>query len=88
MAIATAIAIYFLIWWLCLFIVLPFGARSQAESGEVDPGTDPGAPRSPQIGKKLLINTIISGIIYAIYWFATARLGFSIDQIPSPISRN
>jgi len=84
MAIGTGLAIYFLIWWLCLFIVLPFGARSQVESGEVDPGTDPGAPKSPQIGKKLLINTIISAVIYAIYWFVTARLGFSLDQLPSP----
>ena len=27
-----------------LFAVLPWGVRSQEESGEVAPGTDPGAP--------------------------------------------
>ena len=39
MAIATAIAIYFLIWWLALFAVLPWGVRTQAEEGEGMPGT-------------------------------------------------
>ena len=43
MALTTAIAIYFLIWWLTLFAVLPWGVTSQYEEGA--PGTDPGAPR-------------------------------------------
>ena len=41
MAITTAIAIYFLIWWIVLFAVLPWGVRAQGE--ESAPGTDPGA---------------------------------------------
>ena len=41
---APSIAIYFLIWWITLFAVLPWGVRNQEESGEVTPGTDPGAP--------------------------------------------
>ena len=36
--ISTVIAIYFLIWWIALFAVLPWGVRSQDESGEVDAG--------------------------------------------------
>ena len=44
MAISTVIAIYFIIWWVVLFAVLPWGVHSQQESGEVAPGTDPGAP--------------------------------------------
>ncbi|MCB1491238.1 MAG: DUF1467 family protein, partial [Rhodobiaceae bacterium] len=31
MSIASGVAIYFLIWWLVLFAVLPFGVRTQAE---------------------------------------------------------
>ena len=35
----TIIAIYFLIWWLTLFAVLPFGVKSQSESGaEIEAG--------------------------------------------------
>ena len=42
MSVTTGLAIYFLIWWVTLFAVLPFGVRSQHEA-ETAPGTDPGA---------------------------------------------
>ncbi len=88
MTLGTGIAVYFLFWWLCLFTILPFGVRSQIESGEVEPGTAPGAPQTSHVGKKLLINTIVSGVVFAVYWFVTAGLGFSIDQIPSPFPQD
>ena len=47
----TALAIYFVAWWLMLFVVLPFGVRSQQEEGSVVPGTDPGAPVVPMLVK-------------------------------------
>ena len=47
MAIATGIAIYFLIWWVVLFAVLPWGVRPQGE--EARTGTDPGAPQVPRV---------------------------------------
>ena len=47
MSLSTAIAIYFIIWWVVLFAVLPWGVRSQQESGDVVSGTDPGAPVDP-----------------------------------------
>ena len=31
-------------WWIVLFLTLPFGVRSQHEDGGGAPGTDPGAP--------------------------------------------
>jgi len=37
MKVGTFIAIYFIIWWVVLFAVLPWGVRSQEESGEVTP---------------------------------------------------
>jgi len=64
MAIATAIAIYFLIWWIMLFAVLPWGVRAQGEEGA--PGTDPGAPIVPRLRAKLLWTTIASGGVWAI----------------------
>ncbi len=33
MSLASALAIYFIIWWLVLFLVLPFGIRNAHESG-------------------------------------------------------
>ena len=72
MTIPTSIAIYFLIWWLMLFAVLPFGVRSQEEvsreGGEIAPGTDPGAPAVPLLWWKLLWTTILSGVVFAILY--------------------
>jgi predicted secreted protein len=65
MAWTTAVAIYFLIWWITLFAVLPFGVRSQHEDGAFDEGTDPGAPVKARIWIKLLWTTIVASVIFA-----------------------
>jgi predicted secreted protein len=62
----TAIAIYFIIWWTVLFAVLPWGIRSQEESGPVVPGTDPGAPAIPRLVAKLIGTTVVAGVIFAL----------------------
>ena len=64
MAITTAIAIYFLIWWIVLFAVLPWGVRAQGEDGA--PGTDPGAPLAPRLMAKLVWTTLVTTAIFAI----------------------
>jgi len=66
MSLATAIAIYFIIWWVVLFAVLPWGVRSQEEGGDVVSGSDPGAPIMPRLWWKLLWTTVAAGIIFAI----------------------
>ena len=66
MSITTAIAVYFILWWVVLFAVLPFGVRSQEESGAVEPGTDPGAPTVPAIWSKLVWTTVASTVIFAV----------------------
>ena len=65
MATSTAIAIYFLIWWLTLFAVLPWGVKAQGEEGAA-PGTDPGAPRVPHLKAKLAWTTVVASVIFAI----------------------
>ena len=67
MEISTAIAIYFLIWWVVLFAVLPWGVRSQQESGEVAPGTDPGAPAVHAVWMKLVWTTVIASVVFGIF---------------------
>jgi predicted secreted protein len=65
MPVTTVVAIFFLIWWVVLFAVLPLGIRSQHESGEIVPGTDPGAPTIPNLGRKLMWTTVVSAVIFA-----------------------
>ena len=83
MSLFTAFAVYFIIWWITLFLVLPHGVKSQAELGKIEPGTDPGAPARSDIGRKLLINTLVASIVFGLWWFATYRLGWSLDNLPS-----
>ncbi|MBN8974695.1 MAG: DUF1467 family protein [Rhizobiales bacterium] len=64
--ISSVLAIYFVLWWVVLFITLPFGVRSQDESNETIEGTDPGAPVRAMMVRKLIWTTIISAIIFAI----------------------
>ncbi len=59
-----AVAIYFTMWWIVLFAVLPFGVRSQEETGAVTPGTDRGAPVTPLLIRKALWTTGISAILF------------------------
>jgi predicted secreted protein len=64
--ISTGFAIYFVLWWVTLFVTLPFGVRSQHEDGPGAPGTDPGAPILAKMGRKLIWTTIISAVVFAI----------------------
>ena len=66
MATSTAIAVYFLVWWVVLFAVLPWGVRNQEESGEVLPGTDPGAPAVHKVWMKLVWTTVIASVVFGI----------------------
>lgn len=62
--IPMAIAVYFTMWWIVLFAVLPFGVRSQQDGGIVVPGSDPGAPQFPRLLGKALWTTILSGVLF------------------------
>ena len=79
--ISTAIAIYFVLWWVTLFVTLPFGVRSQQEEGEGAPGTDPGAPVMARKGSKLIWTTIISAVIFAIGMWAYYRGYLNIERL-------
>jgi predicted secreted protein len=65
-SLSTALAIYFIIWWMVLFAVLPWGVRSQEESGSITPGTDPGAPSIANLKQKLVWTTLISGLVFGL----------------------
>jgi predicted secreted protein len=64
MPVTTAIAVFFLIWWIVLFVVLPWGVRSQHEAGAVVPGTDPGAPVLPRLRRVLVWTTAVSIVLF------------------------
>ena len=81
MSITTYIAIYFIIWWVVLFAVLPWGVRSQEESGEISEGSDPGAPAVPAIARKLLWTTVATTGVFAAFFAAVYFRLFTADDL-------
>jgi predicted secreted protein len=79
MAVTTAIAIYFLIWWVVLFAVLPWGVRAQGEAGT--PGTDPGAPLLPHLKAKLIWTTAIASLVFGVCAVVYAKGLVTLDDL-------
>ncbi len=70
MGITGSIIVYVLIWWIIFFSVLPIGIQSNKEKlRENIEGVDTGAPNNPKIGKKFLITTIITSIIFIVIYY-------------------
>lgn len=64
MSIGTYFAIYFVVWFLCLFVVLPFRVHNQIDEGEWTQGTERGAPAGIfRFWPKLLVTTLLSAVV-------------------------
>jgi len=75
----TIVATYFVVWWITLFLVLPFGIKNAHETGDqVREGHDAGAPMAAQLLIKAAINTVIAAVVTAaIVW--AVRSGIFAD---------
>lgn len=86
MTLALGIALYFMIWWLVLFAVLPFGVVTQDEMSDVVPGTPGSAPTRFDWQKVFLVNTVVATLTFALVWTAIDRnwLGTTppVDDVP------
>ncbi|QGZ33360.1 DUF1467 family protein [Stappia indica] len=82
MSLVSSLAIYFVIWWIILFAILPIGVVTQEEGGEVIPGTESSAPQRPHLLKKALITTVVAAVIFAgVYWLKVYS-GLTLDDLP------
>ena len=63
---AGGIALFFVIWWILLFAVLPFGVRTRIDDGEVVAGADPGAPATPALREKAIWTTVLAAFALVI----------------------
>ncbi|KRW97402.1 DUF1467 family protein [Paracoccus sp. PXZ] len=66
MSLTGGIVLYAVLWFLVLFVLLPIGQQSQADVGQVTPGTPAGAPHEPKLKKKALWATLIAGLIWGV----------------------
>lgn len=82
MSLVSGIAIFFIIWWVVLFTVLPIGVKSQVEEENVTLGTDHGAPLKHRLPFKMLLTTAIAIVIFGIFYVTVYVMGFSIEDLP------
>ena len=75
-------AIFFVVWWLTLFIVLPIGMRSQADEGEVVNGTVASAPAKFRGLRVVILTTLISMVLCGAWVAISAYFNVSLDDIP------
>ena len=62
----SGIVVFSIIWWTVLFVVLPFGVRV---SDNPEKGHASSAPLHPHIGKKFLITTGLSIVLFFVAWY-------------------
>jgi predicted secreted protein len=86
-SLTTGIAIYFIIWWVVLFAVLPWGVRSQEESGAVDHGTDPGAPVLARVWTKLAWTTGVASVVFALCTVVYSYRLVTLDDLAALLGR-
>ncbi|WP_426230005.1 DUF1467 family protein [Pararhizobium sp. DWP3-4] len=82
MPIFSTFAIYFIIWWLALFIVLPIGLRTQAEENDVVPGSVESAPARFRAFRVFLMTSVLAAVIHATWYVLSVRMGYGLDSIP------
>lgn len=83
MKLSSAIAIYFITWWLVLFLVLPFGVRNADEAGEaVQEGNDAGAPVQARVLRKVIYTTILASVVFALVYGTITRGWLTLDSFP------
>jgi predicted secreted protein len=71
--------VFAIVWWLILFMVLPFGA---APPERVEPGMATSAPARPRMIIKLLITTLLAVLVTGlIAWLMQSGL---IQMRPAP----
>jgi len=69
MPIGSIVAVFLVVWWLSFVAVLPIGVRSQHEAGDIVAGTEPGAPVTPPLVRKMLIATGVAIVLtLLLFW--------------------
>lgn len=83
MSFESGLAIYFIVWWVCLFAVLPFGVRNAHEAGQaVEEGNEHGAPVNPMLMKKVMGTTIVATLVFVLIWGQLTYGWIGFEDIP------
>ncbi|HEX8446625.1 MAG TPA: DUF1467 family protein [Sphingomonas sp.] len=81
MKFTSILAIYALFWSLCFFFVLPFRLRTSAEPDVTIRGQAESAPPRFAFGRTCLWTTIVSAIVFALYYANYVQGWIQPDQL-------
>ena len=65
---ASGLVVFFLLWWLTFFAVLPIGTRPNPE-GDSATGWR-GVPEKPQMLRKVMITTLVAVVLWLGFYLA------------------
>jgi len=64
MTIITGIVLYYIIWFMCLFVILPLRLTTQQEDSDIVPGSPPSAPASLSLWRRAFWVTVLATIVF------------------------
>ena len=79
MGLISGTLVYVIIWWLVLFMVLPWGNRPP---DVVQEGHASSAPENPRLWQKVGITTVIAAVIFTVIYFVAEAglINFRVEQ--------
>jgi predicted secreted protein len=64
----SGLAVYLVIWWLVIFMVLPWGIQP-ISAEDVRKGHAPSAPRRPRMLLKAAVTSVVAAVLWlGVYW--------------------
>lgn len=61
----SGIAVYIVIWWLVIFMVLPWGVQP-IEQNDIEKGHAASAPLRPRMLRKVAITTVVAAVLWLV----------------------
>ena len=74
----SGILVYVIIWWLVLFMVLPWGARPPENP---EPGHANSAPEKPRLWLKAGVTSVIAGVFWVIVYLIISNKWITIEGL-------
>jgi predicted secreted protein len=79
-----AISIYFVVWWVVLFAILPLGVVTHHDAGVPVPGGgEPGSPVNPNLKRKFITTTWVAAIVWGVIYVVWTFFPVPLPPLPS-----
>ncbi|MFZ1414434.1 MAG: DUF1467 family protein [Defluviicoccus sp.] len=79
MSLWTGIAVYIVIWWVVIFMVLPWGVRPVG-ADDIAKGHASSAPRQPRILTKMAITSVVAALVWVGLYFLIESGALSLRE--------